>query len=232
MSDAEKISFSCGHCRKSIRIGAKHAGRKGKCPRCREVIRVPRSLEEDADRGTSVLSDHLGLFWRGLSLWEKGLWCLMPFALALGALPFVLLALSGHPTLLFFLDALLVPVLVASALAAPHLRKPQSRNKGVEVMRSLLVALPAAGILNHLFWQTFPVATGLGLLMTGDHLHGAVVRVAATTPFPPALSIFASSFLLCFLLLFAWRLRRPLEQSQVESRVAHGSKTTLAGQVA
>lgn len=209
MRDAGKILFACGQCTASIRIRADHAGRKGKCPQCREVIRVPSRVG-----GGEGLRRKLVRLWRGLSLWQKGLWCLLPFALAIGALPFALLAL--HPRWILFLDTSLVPTLVASALAAPLLRQPRSSADALEARRSLLIALPAAGVLNQLFWRTCPVFIGGEPSLSGDHLHGAVVRFAAAGPLPPALSSFATSFLGCFLLLFAWRLRRPFEQRLAE----------------
>ena len=36
------IEFDCPHCTSSIRVGDSSAGKTGKCPRCKEKIRVPR----------------------------------------------------------------------------------------------------------------------------------------------------------------------------------------------
>ena len=38
----EKIEFHCSSCNEVVRVGAAAAGKKGQCPRCRAVIRIPR----------------------------------------------------------------------------------------------------------------------------------------------------------------------------------------------
>jgi len=37
------VKFDCEHCGKVNRVPSKYAGRKGKCPGCRQVVRVPAS---------------------------------------------------------------------------------------------------------------------------------------------------------------------------------------------
>src|SRR4051812_23853010 len=39
----DHIRFPCGHCGKTLRIGAALAGRRGKCPGCGNLIIVPES---------------------------------------------------------------------------------------------------------------------------------------------------------------------------------------------
>jgi uncharacterized paraquat-inducible protein A len=41
MSNTETVTFVCDHCERRIRIPSECAGRRGKCPRCETVIRVP-----------------------------------------------------------------------------------------------------------------------------------------------------------------------------------------------
>lgn len=41
------ISFCCKECGQKIKVSDKHAGKKGKCPKCRSVVLVPH--QEDAD---------------------------------------------------------------------------------------------------------------------------------------------------------------------------------------
>ncbi len=41
MTSESKIRFPCPQCGKSIVVLSKHAGRRGKCPRCRTLVKVP-----------------------------------------------------------------------------------------------------------------------------------------------------------------------------------------------
>lgn len=40
------IHFDCQHCGKPVRVPDAHAGKKGRCPSCHEVVSIP--LEDDA----------------------------------------------------------------------------------------------------------------------------------------------------------------------------------------
>lgn len=41
MTTPEKIRFQCPRCGKRVSVPAEHAGKKGKCPGCEEVLRIP-----------------------------------------------------------------------------------------------------------------------------------------------------------------------------------------------
>lgn len=54
---AATIRFTCGDCDHVIRVPTSQAGRKGKCPRCKVVVRVPGSKQrKPIDDDTEVLS--------------------------------------------------------------------------------------------------------------------------------------------------------------------------------
>ncbi len=42
---SEYIKFKCGSCDKTLKIGVRHAGTKGKCPACGRTVRVPTPTE-------------------------------------------------------------------------------------------------------------------------------------------------------------------------------------------
>jgi phage FluMu protein Com len=46
---AGKITFRCDSCEKQIRVSASHAGKRGKCPHCKERVRIPEADEDDDD---------------------------------------------------------------------------------------------------------------------------------------------------------------------------------------
>jgi len=49
------IRFACGTCKERLVVPAHHAGRRGKCPNCGTVNRVPKASEfAGAEPGTSV----------------------------------------------------------------------------------------------------------------------------------------------------------------------------------
>src|SRR5579872_1775854 len=47
MPTPSKIHFRCPHCDKSISVAILHAGKRGKCPACAEVLQVPAALSTD-----------------------------------------------------------------------------------------------------------------------------------------------------------------------------------------
>jgi len=49
------IHFHCTHCGQKIRVQALHAGRKGKCPKCKNIILVPQPTPE-IPNGSSIAS--------------------------------------------------------------------------------------------------------------------------------------------------------------------------------
>lgn len=46
MSDKDRIRWQCPVCNKSIVVNAKHAGKRGKCPRCQALLKVPMSKDQ------------------------------------------------------------------------------------------------------------------------------------------------------------------------------------------
>lgn len=51
------LRFVCEHCKESVRVDQAHAGRKGRCPRCGQIVLVPgRRRRSDDDDNVSVLA--------------------------------------------------------------------------------------------------------------------------------------------------------------------------------
>jgi predicted nucleic acid-binding Zn-ribbon protein len=46
MSTDKKIRFCCSNCNRVVTVSVEHAGKKGKCPGCHEVVEIPRSQLE------------------------------------------------------------------------------------------------------------------------------------------------------------------------------------------
>ena len=42
------MKFQCGHCGRVLRVADAQAGRKGKCPRCKQVVTIPLPVPEDS----------------------------------------------------------------------------------------------------------------------------------------------------------------------------------------
>ncbi len=51
------LRFVCEHCKESVRVDQAHAGRKGRCPHCGQIVLVPgRRLRADDDDNVSALA--------------------------------------------------------------------------------------------------------------------------------------------------------------------------------
>jgi hypothetical protein len=55
----ETILFCCDHCDHEIKLSADLAGRRGKCPSCREVIRVPGRRQREESPGDRAFEAEL-----------------------------------------------------------------------------------------------------------------------------------------------------------------------------
>ncbi len=55
------MKFRCGHCGRQLRVAATQAGKKGRCPKCKQVVTVPAAEESVAETGrrTSTLKPEL-----------------------------------------------------------------------------------------------------------------------------------------------------------------------------
>lgn len=51
------VRFACGTCKDRLVVPARHAGRRGKCPNCGTINRVPRESEFDGPAGAAVASN-------------------------------------------------------------------------------------------------------------------------------------------------------------------------------
>jgi phage FluMu protein Com len=50
MNDTESIRFECSNCQKRLRIAAKAAGKRLRCPKCTKVVEVPMQSEVEEER--------------------------------------------------------------------------------------------------------------------------------------------------------------------------------------
>ena len=51
------LRFVCEHCKESVRVEEAHAGRKGRCPHCGQIVLVPgQRLRSDEDDNVSALA--------------------------------------------------------------------------------------------------------------------------------------------------------------------------------
>jgi len=50
-----KIKFHCKSCGQRIRAAQIHAGKKGKCPKCKKLIDIP-TLQEGFDEGSGMVT--------------------------------------------------------------------------------------------------------------------------------------------------------------------------------
>jgi ribosomal protein S27E len=50
MSSNDRLQFSCPHCQRTVSVPTQHAGKKGKCPGCGQVIPIPATSEASAQR--------------------------------------------------------------------------------------------------------------------------------------------------------------------------------------
>lgn len=53
--ESARIRFACSACEHVIRVPTSHTGRRGKCPRCKGLVRVPGSLRQPDHDETETL---------------------------------------------------------------------------------------------------------------------------------------------------------------------------------
>ena len=56
------ITFRCDSCGRGLRVSESHAGKKGRCPKCSSIVRVPCADPEIQESETSM----------GMSNWRDG----------------------------------------------------------------------------------------------------------------------------------------------------------------